>query len=78
MHPNPRSCCLDLTTAVWTHLRVGSSAPAPRCAHVCVTHADSLFVYGGYDGRQYFEDCFEFSLAEAHRLVVVLVVIVVV
>jgi len=41
---------------------VGHHAPAPRCAHTCVVHGSSLFVFGGYDGRRYFDDCFELAL----------------
>ena len=36
--------------------QVGSTAPSPRCAHVCIVYSESLFVFGGYDGRHYF-DC---------------------
>jgi len=36
--------------------------PAPRCAHTCVVYGESLFVFGGYDGRRYFDDCFELAL----------------
>ena len=43
-------------------MRMQVEAPAPRCAHTCVVHGSSLFVFGGYDGRRYFEDCFEFPL----------------
>jgi len=46
----------------WEALPAGVEAPAPRCAHTCVVHGSSLFVFGGYDGRRYFEDCFEFPL----------------
>ena len=43
-------------------MRSGSSAPAPRCAHTCVVHGTSLFIFGGYDGRRYFDDCFELAV----------------
>ena len=49
-------------TCRWDSIKAGYNAPAPRCAHTCVVHGSSLFVFGGYDGRRYFDDCFEFAL----------------
>ena len=48
----------------WEQIKAGhgAPAPAPRCAHTCVVHGSSLFVFGGYDGRRYFDDCFELAL----------------
>ena len=28
---------------------------------MCVVHGAALFVFGGYDGRSYFDDCYEFA-----------------
>ena len=49
-------------TCRWESIDAGANAPAPRCAHTCVVYGESLFVFGGYDGRRYFDDCFELAL----------------
>ena len=46
-------CEFSFEKSAWKALKVSDKvgaekqAPAPRCAHVCVVHARSLFVFGG-------------------------------
>ena len=44
-------CSFSFERSAWQQLDAGTTEPAPRCAHVCVVHGRSLFVFGGYDGR---------------------------
>ena len=61
--PHADLCAFNLATSTWEHVQDGSlGGPAPRCAHVCAVCASSLYVFGGYDGRQYFDDCYSFPL----------------
>ena len=53
-------CAFHFERGEWEHVAVGAPQPARRCAHVCVVWAQSLFIIGGYDGRRYFDDCFEY------------------
>ena len=41
-------CEFSFEKSTWKAVKVGAAhTPAPRCAHVCVVHARSLFVFGG-------------------------------
>ncbi|KAG8927063.1 Negative regulator of mitotic exit, partial [Tulasnella sp. 408] len=56
---------LDLSSQpVWDQCTVApeSKIPTPRSGHVCVTHGDRIYVFGGTDGHYLYGDtwCFDF------------------
>lgn len=55
---------LNLQTLAWQEIAaaVGQSAPCPRSQSFMFTHSNDIFIYGGYNGIQIFNDVHKFSL----------------
>ncbi|GAA5827160.1 hypothetical protein JCM3770_000340, partial [Rhodotorula araucariae] len=43
--------------------RPGQIVPPPRTGHTCVTHGDSLYIFGGTDGQYHYNDTWQYDLA---------------
>ena len=51
---------LRLEAKCWAPVQASGYAPGHRFCHVAVTHKDSLYVFGGYDGSNRLNDFLEF------------------
>ncbi|GAA5906771.1 hypothetical protein JCM6882_003297 [Rhodosporidiobolus microsporus] len=40
----------------------GQVVPPPRTGHTCVTHGDSLYIFGGTDGSYHYNDTWQYDL----------------
>ncbi|BGP39376.1 hypothetical protein JCM10449v2_003314 [Rhodotorula kratochvilovae] len=43
--------------------RPGQVVPPPRTGHTCVTHGDSLYIFGGTDGQYHYNDTWQYDLS---------------
>ncbi|GAA5847726.1 hypothetical protein JCM9279_005001 [Rhodotorula babjevae] len=41
----------------------GQVVPPPRTGHTCVTHGDSLYIFGGTDGQYHYNDTWQYDLS---------------
>ncbi|KAJ1883556.1 hypothetical protein H4R99_000486 [Coemansia sp. RSA 1722] len=54
---------LKLDTLRWETRTIYGSAPAPRGYHACVLHDGRLFLHGGYNGQEVFDDLHTLDLS---------------
>ncbi|KAG6911578.1 hypothetical protein DXG01_011881 [Tephrocybe rancida] len=50
------------TKAVWEFIEPAGEVPARRTGHVCVTHGDRIFIFGGTDGQYHYNDTWAFDI----------------
>ncbi|KAJ2343682.1 hypothetical protein GGH92_004809 [Coemansia sp. RSA 2673] len=54
---------LKLDTLRWETRAIYGSAPIPRGYHACALHDGRLFLHGGYNGQEVFDDMFMLELS---------------
>ncbi|KAJ1805658.1 hypothetical protein LPJ56_006510 [Coemansia sp. RSA 2599] len=54
---------LKLDTLRWETRTIYGSAPAPRGYHACTLHDGRLFLHGGYNGQEVFDDLYTLDLS---------------
>ncbi|KAI0328180.1 galactose oxidase [Cubamyces sp. BRFM 1775] len=55
-------CVLDLLSRAWTRFLVGGSCPAARCGHTLTALGSKLYMYGGSDQKDAFNDMWTFDI----------------
>lgn len=49
-------------TLCWSRMEDSGSRPTPRYGHSAVAQADRLFIFGGRNDQQYFDDLYVFDM----------------
>lgn len=52
-----------IVTMAWEIRRVYGNAPTARGYHTIVLYDSRLFIFGGYDGKHFFDDVFVLDLS---------------
>ena len=53
---------------VWKTPKINGIPPSPRSSHSATAVGDRLFVFGGFDGRRYYNDLHILDLGTPHSL----------
>lgn len=57
-----------LVTMSWESRKIYGGAPSPRGYHTAILHDSRLYILGGYDGKNVFEDIYLLELSSSAYL----------